>query len=211
MFVFDISQCKLFHQIVSHFCSAASRLYRILLKRKREPFFSIIIGCRYGWWRRCKRISLGDRLRENMVSCTRIHLKTKTKFGWFDFGSRNTYRESIKEDDDGLVESTVAEIIQKAKRKRQMMKRGTRRLGMMRHLNLIIDCSESMSFPDLKPTRMLCTAKVRPPINSYSHRKCEHSLIWMWILISSTASGNFHRRVFWSESNLSNWYDFVER
>lgn len=41
-----------------------------------------------------------------------------------------------------------------------MMKRGHRRLGMMRHLNLIIDCSESMSFPDLKPTRMLCTAKV---------------------------------------------------
>lgn len=69
-------------------------------------------------------------------------------------------RESIKEDDEGLVESAVAEIIQKAKRKRQMMKRGHRRLGMMRHLNLIIDCSESMSFPDLKPTRMLCTAKV---------------------------------------------------
>lgn len=76
------------------------------------------------------------------------------------FGSTYDCRESIKEDDEGLVESAVAEIIQKAKRKRQMMKRGHRRLGMMRHLNLIIDCSESMSFPDLKPTRMLCTAKV---------------------------------------------------
>lgn len=69
-------------------------------------------------------------------------------------------RESIKEDDDGLVESAIIEIIQKAKRQRQLKKRGHRRLGIMRHLNLVIDCSEAMSYPDLKPTRMLCTANV---------------------------------------------------
>lgn len=78
-------------------------------------------------------------------------------------------RESIKEDDDGLVESAIIEIIQKAKRKRQLKKRGHRKLGMMRHVYLIVDCSESMSFPDLKPTRMLCTVKV----NIYNNPEIE--------------------------------------
>lgn len=70
------------------------------------------------------------------------------------------FRESIKEDDEGLVESAIMDIIQKAKRKRQLKKHGHRRLGMMRHVYLVIDCSDSMSLPDLKPTRMLCTIKV---------------------------------------------------
>lgn len=69
-------------------------------------------------------------------------------------------RESIKEDEEGLVESAIIDIIQKAKRKRQLKKKGHRRLGMMRHVYLVIDCSDSMSLPDLKPTRMLCTIKV---------------------------------------------------
>lgn len=69
-------------------------------------------------------------------------------------------RESIKEDEEGLVESAIIDIIQKAKRKRQLKKKGHRRLGMMRHVYLIIDCSDSMNLPDLKPTRMLCTVKV---------------------------------------------------
>jgi len=72
-----------------------------------------------------------------------------------------THREAIKEDDDGLLEASVAEIIQRAKRKRQAQRRPNTRLGMMRHLYLIIDCSESMLDQDLKPTRQLCTAKVR--------------------------------------------------
>lgn len=69
-------------------------------------------------------------------------------------------REAIQEDDDGLVEGAIADIIQKAKRKRQAQKRGHSRLGMMRHVFLLIDCSEAMSLPDLKPTRMICTSKV---------------------------------------------------
>ncbi|XP_037908534.1 general transcription factor IIH subunit 2 [Hermetia illucens] len=68
--------------------------------------------------------------------------------------------EAIKEDDDGLLDNAIAEIIQKAKRKRQSQKTGHSRLGMMRHLQIIIDCSESMSVPDLKPTRLLCTMKL---------------------------------------------------
>uniref|UniRef100_A0A6B2EHX3 General transcription factor IIH subunit n=1 Tax=Phlebotomus kandelakii TaxID=1109342 RepID=A0A6B2EHX3_9DIPT len=68
--------------------------------------------------------------------------------------------ESIKEDDRGLLQSSVAEIIQKAKRKRQAEKKGHSRLGMMRHLYVIVDGTENMSLQDLKPTRMVCTMKL---------------------------------------------------
>lgn len=70
------------------------------------------------------------------------------------------FREAIKEDEDGLVEGAIADIILKAKRKRQAQKKGHSRLGMMRHFYIIVDCSESMSMPDLKPTRIMCTTKV---------------------------------------------------
>ncbi|XP_017014360.2 general transcription factor IIH subunit 2 [Drosophila takahashii] len=68
--------------------------------------------------------------------------------------------EAIKDDDDGLLDGAIAEIIQKAKRQRQAQKSKQNRLGMMRHLFLVLDCSESMSVPDLKPTRLRCTVKL---------------------------------------------------
>nr|CAD7259509.1 unnamed protein product [Timema shepardi] len=68
--------------------------------------------------------------------------------------------EAIQEDDEGLLEGSVAEIIQRAKRKRQAQRKGNTRLGMMRHLFLILDCSECMNNQDLKPTRQLCTIKI---------------------------------------------------
>lgn len=70
-------------------------------------------------------------------------------------------REAIKEDEDGLVESLVAEFAQKAARKAAAPRKGPVRLGMMRHLLLAIDCSEAMSSQDLKPSRFLCTLKVK--------------------------------------------------
>lgn len=68
--------------------------------------------------------------------------------------------EAIKEDDDGFLESSVADILHRAKRKRQAQKQGSSKLGMMRHMYLIIDCSDSMSNQDLKPTRLLCSVKL---------------------------------------------------
>uniref|UniRef100_A0A336K9I8 General transcription factor IIH subunit n=1 Tax=Culicoides sonorensis TaxID=179676 RepID=A0A336K9I8_CULSO len=68
--------------------------------------------------------------------------------------------EAIKEDDDGLVASSVADIIQKAKRRRLEQKKKHCRLGMMRHLFIIVDCTENMSQQDLKPTRLMCTLKL---------------------------------------------------
>ncbi|XP_022229700.1 general transcription factor IIH subunit 2 [Drosophila obscura] len=68
--------------------------------------------------------------------------------------------EAIKDDEDGLLDGAIADIIQKAKRQRQAQKAKQNRLGMMRHLFIILDCSESMSVPDLKPTRLRCTLKL---------------------------------------------------
>ncbi|XP_076385330.1 general transcription factor IIH subunit 2 Ssl1 isoform X1 [Megachile rotundata] len=68
--------------------------------------------------------------------------------------------EAIKEDDHGLLEASVADIIHNAKRKRQMNRKIGARLGMMRHLYIILDASESMSIQDFKPTRFLCSLKL---------------------------------------------------
>ncbi|XP_011633340.1 general transcription factor IIH subunit 2 isoform X3 [Pogonomyrmex barbatus] len=67
--------------------------------------------------------------------------------------------EAIKEDDHGLLEASVADIIHNAKRKRQLERKQGARLGMMRHLYIILDASESMLNQDLKPTRFLCSLK----------------------------------------------------
>lgn len=58
------------------------------------------------------------------------------------------------------MDGAIAEIIQKAKRQRLAQKAKQNRLGMMRHLFVVLDCSESMSVPDLKPTRLRCTIKL---------------------------------------------------
>ncbi|CAH1188411.1 unnamed protein product [Phyllotreta striolata] len=68
--------------------------------------------------------------------------------------------EAIKEDDDGFLQASVDDIVQRAKRKRQTLKHGSQKLGMMRHLYLLLDCSESMASQDLKPTRLICTLKL---------------------------------------------------
>ena len=71
------------------------------------------------------------------------------------------FREEIKEDDDGLLESNVADLIARAKRKRAALKAsGAIQLGMMRHLFVIVDASECMFLQDLKPTRFLCVLKL---------------------------------------------------
>ena len=59
-----------------------------------------------------------------------------------------------------MIEGSIADIIQRAKRKRQESKKNSNRLGMMRHVYLILDCSEAMSVTDLKPTRFLNTLRM---------------------------------------------------
>ncbi|OXA51786.1 general transcription factor IIH subunit 2 [Folsomia candida] len=70
--------------------------------------------------------------------------------------------EAIEEDADGLLDTAIAEIIEKGRRKRLEERRaaGHVRLGIMRHLYIILDLSNSMMDQDLKPNRILCTKKI---------------------------------------------------
>ncbi|XP_064459620.1 general transcription factor IIH subunit 2-like [Ornithodoros turicata] len=67
--------------------------------------------------------------------------------------------EAIKEDDSGLLQPSVQDYVHRTKRK-QMLSKKNIRLGMMRHLYLIIDFSEAMAEPDLKPSRLVATLKM---------------------------------------------------
>lgn len=76
------------------------------------------------------------------------------------FQSFSRFSLFVKYFHSGLIQGSINDIIQKAKRKRQEAKKGSSRLGMMRHLYIILDCSEAMSIPDLKPNRFLNTLKM---------------------------------------------------
>lgn len=91
----------------------------------------------------------------------------------------------IKEDEEGFLEASVTDIIQRAKRKRQTQRKANTKLGMMRHMFIIIDCSDSMSNQDLKPTRLLCTIKVT---TCFYHLHCQ-------MLMFLTVVGVFYRRI----------------
>ncbi|XP_067005876.1 general transcription factor IIH subunit 2 isoform X1 [Anabrus simplex] len=81
-----------------------------------------------------------------------------TGYRW-ESGYEKTWEE-IKENEEGLLEASINDIIQREKRKRRLDHTGRSRLGMMRHLYIIVDSSEAMSVQDLKPTRQLCTIKL---------------------------------------------------
>ncbi|KAA8579161.1 hypothetical protein FQN60_007294 [Etheostoma spectabile] len=67
--------------------------------------------------------------------------------------------EVLKEDESGSLKATVEEILFQSKRKRVIESHGQVRLGMMRHLYVVIDCSRSMEDQDLKPNRLTSTVK----------------------------------------------------
>lgn len=67
--------------------------------------------------------------------------------------------EAIKENEDGLLQPSIEEMLQKNKRRRASMKKNLR-LGIMRHIYIILDFSESMTRNDLKPTRQVCALKI---------------------------------------------------
>ncbi|XP_034027138.1 general transcription factor IIH subunit 2 [Thalassophryne amazonica] len=68
--------------------------------------------------------------------------------------------EVLKEDESGSLKSTVEEILFQTKRKRVLESHGQVRLGMMRHLYVVIDCSKAMEEQDLKPNRLTSTLKL---------------------------------------------------
>nr|KAF6355172.1 hypothetical protein mMyoMyo1_011368 [Myotis myotis] len=68
--------------------------------------------------------------------------------------------EILKEDESGSLKATIEDILFKAKRKRVFEHHGQVRLGMMRHLYVVIDGSRTMEDQDLKPNRLTCTLKL---------------------------------------------------
>uniref|UniRef100_A0A8C6ELB5 Uncharacterized protein n=1 Tax=Microcebus murinus TaxID=30608 RepID=A0A8C6ELB5_MICMU len=67
--------------------------------------------------------------------------------------------EILKEDESGSLKATIEDILFKAKRKRVFEHHGQVRLGMMRHLYVVVDGSRTMEDQDLKPNRLTCTLK----------------------------------------------------
>ncbi|XP_041100332.1 general transcription factor IIH subunit 2-like [Polyodon spathula] len=68
--------------------------------------------------------------------------------------------EILKEDESGSLKATVENILFKAKRKRVFEPHGQVRLGMMRHLYVVMDTSRTMEDQDLKPNRLTSTLKL---------------------------------------------------
>ncbi|XP_075582126.1 general transcription factor IIH subunit 2 isoform X1 [Pelecanus crispus] len=68
--------------------------------------------------------------------------------------------EILKEDESGSLKATIEDILFKAKRKRLYEHHGQVRLGMMRHLYVVVDGSRTMEDQDLKPNRLTCTLKL---------------------------------------------------
>ncbi|KAF7687674.1 general transcription factor IIH subunit 2 [Silurus meridionalis] len=68
--------------------------------------------------------------------------------------------EVLKEDESGSLKASVEDILFEAKRKRVFESHGQVRLGMMRHLYVVIDSSRTMEDQDLKPNRLTSTLKL---------------------------------------------------
>ncbi|XP_041957842.1 general transcription factor IIH subunit 2 [Alosa sapidissima] len=68
--------------------------------------------------------------------------------------------EVLKEDESGSLKATVEEILFQSKRKRVIESHGQVRLGMMRHLFVVVDTSRTMDDQDLKPNRLTSTLKL---------------------------------------------------
>nr|KAG5710099.1 hypothetical protein BaRGS_030175 [Batillaria attramentaria] len=68
--------------------------------------------------------------------------------------------EALVEDESGSLQASVSDIVHRAKRRQFLDKMGNIRLGMMRHLFVIIDMSSAMADQDLKPSRIITTLKL---------------------------------------------------
>lgn len=68
--------------------------------------------------------------------------------------------EVIQEDAEGSLQTVVDEISHRTKRRRLMGRSSNIRLGMMRHLFVIVDMSRAMEEADLKPSRLASSVKL---------------------------------------------------
>ncbi|KAK8749419.1 hypothetical protein OTU49_015348 [Cherax quadricarinatus] len=88
-----------------------------------------------------------------------MHEEEDPKEYRWESGYEKTW-EAIQEDESGRLEPSVTEMIQRAKRRRLLDREASVRLGIMRHVYIILDVSQAMTEQDLKPTRQSCTLKI---------------------------------------------------
>jgi transcription initiation factor TFIIH subunit 2 len=67
--------------------------------------------------------------------------------------------ETIQEDDSGTLKAVVEDGGERTRRRRTDAQQRIR-MGMMRHLFLVVDLSSAMEQKDLRPSRLGCTLKV---------------------------------------------------
>ncbi|KAF7520030.1 hypothetical protein PCG10_009511 [Penicillium crustosum] len=67
--------------------------------------------------------------------------------------------ETLVEGADGTINSTVEGLLEAGKRKRLLKDTTPLQRGIIRHLILVLDLSQSMSEKDLRPTRYLLTLR----------------------------------------------------
>nr|NP_001071980.1 zinc finger protein [Ciona intestinalis]BAE93308.1 zinc finger protein [Ciona intestinalis] len=67
--------------------------------------------------------------------------------------------EALKEDETGSLQASIEAEINKAKKRRLQQRQRNVRLGMMRHLYVVVDLSQAMCDQDLKPNRAVAVLK----------------------------------------------------
>uniref|UniRef100_A0A915Q771 VWFA domain-containing protein n=1 Tax=Setaria digitata TaxID=48799 RepID=A0A915Q771_9BILA len=78
-----------------------------------------------------------------------------------DYAEGLNIREVLHEDESGSIEKSVAKLILDTKRKKRLNNRPAKvRLGIMRYMYIIIDCSFAMADKSLQPSRLAVTIKV---------------------------------------------------
>jgi len=86
-----------------------------------------------------------------------------------DDGNEKAYRwegdyektwEALKEDESGSLQASIEHELDKAKKRKLHKRKETVRLGMMRHIYIVLDMSSAMLDQDLKPNRALVSVKM---------------------------------------------------
>lgn len=65
--------------------------------------------------------------------------------------------EVLKEDASGSLQASIDNVVRRSKRQKLLERPVNVRLGMMRHLFLVVDMSQAMEAQDLKPSRFVLT------------------------------------------------------
>ncbi|KAM3723063.1 General transcription factor IIH subunit [Dirofilaria immitis] len=77
-----------------------------------------------------------------------------------DYADGLNIRDVLHEDESGSIEKSVAKLILDTKRKKRLSSRPAKvRLGIMRYVYLVIDCSFSMADKSVQPSRLAITIK----------------------------------------------------